>query len=182
MAALNLNLQRLCNLFYELHCFIFGQRYGMFHVRQYHAVQTGYNVWRQYVHIRYLRPQIPAKCIVLYRTDVFTKKVVCSPCAPCGIGLFAIDFVDFLSDQNTPDNVFDLCYSFDNFNVSAISPTLNYRATNYLQTRILRFLPENIHDEYYFCILLTECKAFWVIFRRYNKILYVSLQDTSLLL
>ena len=88
-----------------------------------------------------------------------------SPFAPCGIGLFAIDFVDFLGDQNTPDNVFDLCHSFDNFNVVAILPTLNYRATNYLQTRICRFLSENIHDEYYFFILLTECKAFRVIFR-----------------
>lgn len=38
MAALNLNLQRLCNLLYEHLRFIFGERYGMLYVRQYNAV------------------------------------------------------------------------------------------------------------------------------------------------
>ena len=38
MAALNLNLQRLCNLLYELLRFVFGERYGMFYMRQYNAV------------------------------------------------------------------------------------------------------------------------------------------------
>ena len=133
MAALNLNLQCLCHLLHEFRRFILGERYRMFHVRQYHAVQTDHNTWRQHVHVRYLRPQISAKRIVIYRTKISSEKVVCSPHASCGIRLFAIEFMDFMCYQNPPYNVFDLCHSFDNFNVVAISPTLNYRTMNYLR-------------------------------------------------